>query len=137
MLVIKITSERQLPSDTKFGWFFTVIFLVAAIYCYTAISHMWGVVLLYLSIVTGIITLVFPNLLLPFNRLWFGLGVLLGKIVSPIVLGVIFFLLITPVSLFTRILGRDALSLKKRQISSYWVDRDPVGPEPESFKNQF
>ena len=84
-----------------------------------------------------ILTLLAPQWLRPFNRAWFLLGELLGKIVSPIVLGVIFFLLITPVALVGRLLGRDELRLKRKPVNSYWVDRTPPGPEADSFKNQF
>ena len=56
---------------------------------------------------------------------------------SPIFLGAIFFLLITPIAIFFKLLGRDMLHLKKRDVSSYWVKREPAGPEPESFNNQF
>lgn len=62
---------------------------------------------------------------------------LLGKIVSPIVLGIIFFLLISPVALVTRAFGRDALRLKAAETGSLWITRTPPGPDPESFKNQF
>lgn len=136
MSVVK-SIQPQLPSNQKFGWFFTIVFAVAYCYAYFKLSTAWLAVLLTLSVMTAAVTLAAPHLLLPFNRLWFGLGVLLGKIVSPIVLGIIFFLLITPVSLITRVSGRDVLSLKKRKVRSYWVDRQPHGPSPESFKNQF
>jgi hypothetical protein len=74
-------------------------------------------------------------LLAPLNRAWFGLSLFLGKVVSPIVLSIIFFVLIAPVALITRLFGRDALLLKKRQASTYWVDKESI--EPGSFKNQF
>lgn len=92
------------------------------------------------AIIAGLLcllTVIAPSRLSPLNRLWFRLGVLLGKVVSPLVLGVMFFLLITPAALVTRLLGRDALMLKKRSVSSYWVDRIPPGPPGDSFKNQF
>jgi len=75
--------------------------------------------------------------LAPLNRIWYEFGMLLGKVVSPIVLGMIFFLLITPISVMTRMCGRDELKIKKKSLQSYWVDRLPPGPLPESFKNQF
>lgn len=81
--------------------------------------------------------LVRPSLLAPLNKAWFELGLLLGKIVSPIVLGAIFFLLITPVAICSRFFGRDQLRLKKQKVNSYWVQREPIGPDAESFKNQF
>ena len=61
----------------------------------------------------------------------------MGKVVSPIVLGVLFFLVITPVALVMRLVGRDALKIRKQNVNTYWVDRLPPGPEPESFKEQF
>jgi hypothetical protein len=76
-------------------------------------------------------------MLTPLNWLWYELGMLLGKIVNPIVLGFIFFVLITPVSIVTRLFGRDELRIKKRHVESYWIDRSPPGPPLDSFKNQY
>ncbi len=133
----KSTKNPRLPSNRKFGAFFTFMFVTASAYSYIKLSGVWLVPLLAISAILAIVTLAAPHFLTLFNRLWFGLGILMGKIVSPIVLGIIFFLVITPVSLVTRISGRDVLFLKKRKVDSYWVDRQPHGPSPESFKNQF
>jgi hypothetical protein len=65
------------------------------------------------------------------------LGLFLGRFVSPIVLGILFFIVITPVAIATRLAGRDALKLRKQDVDSHWIDRKPPGPEPESFKEQF
>ena len=111
-----ISSQPQLPSNKNFGWFFTLVFAIAASYGYFKLSGVWFPIMLTLSVLTATVTLTVPQFLTPLNRLWFELGVLLGKIVSPIVLGVIFFLLITPVSLLIRAFGRDALFLKKRKV---------------------
>ena len=62
---------------------------------------------------------------------------LLGKIVSPLVLGFLFLVLVTPVAIVTQLIGRDPLRMKKRCLSSYWIERDAMGPEPASFKNQY
>ena len=78
-----------------------------------------------------------PTLLAPLNRAWFALGQLLHKIVSPVVLGAMFFLLITPVAIVARLLGRDALRLTKHRGSTYWIDRTADVVASESFKNQF
>ena len=78
-----------------------------------------------------------PASLAPMNRAWFALGLLLGKVISPIVLGVLFFLLVTPIAVVTRVFGRDELRLKKRQTSSYWLDRASDRSLAESFKDQF
>jgi len=61
----------------------------------------------------------------------------MGRVVSPLVLGILFFILITPVALFMRLIGRDALRIKKQQVNTYWIERNPPGPNPESFKDQF
>ncbi|NQY99023.1 MAG: hypothetical protein HRT82_17865, partial [Henriciella sp.] len=66
-----------------------------------------------------------------------GLGYLIGRIVSPIVLGVIFFILMTPIGVVQRLFGRDELRLKPQNTNSHWKVREPAGPEPASFKQQF
>ena len=82
-------------------------------------------------------TLAAPRLLAPFNLAWFKLGLLMGKVVSPIVLGIIFFVLLTPVAVIGRLFGRDELRLKRKAVQSYWIERVPPGPDGDSFKNQF
>ena len=83
------------------------------------------------------VTLFSAESLAPLNKAWAALGQILGRLVSPIVLGLIFFCLITPVALIGRIGGRDQLRLKTRADTSYWIKREPPGPAPDSFKNQF
>ena len=85
-----------------------------------------------------ILALTRPALLAPLNRAWTRLGLLLGAIVAPVVMGVIYFGLITPMALLARLLGKDFLRLRlDRQAPSYWIDRQPPGPPPLSMKNQF
>lgn len=82
--------------------------------------------------------LLFPSLLAPLNRLWLKLGLLLHRIVSPIALGIMFFLVITPMGLVMRAMGKDFLRLRLDPAArSYWIPREPPGPAPESLKNQF
>ena len=79
-----------------------------------------------------------PVLLAPLNRLWTKLGVLLGKVVSPIALGILFYGVLTPVALVIRLTGRDPLRLKlDHDADSYWIVRKPPGPPPDSMSNQF
>lgn len=93
----------------------------------------WGVALVF-----GLITLLRPPLLRPLNVAWAHLGALLNKIVSPVVLGALFFLVVTPMGLYQRARGRDLLRLKRDPTApSYWIPRDPPGPAPESMRNQF
>lgn len=79
-----------------------------------------------------------PATLAPLNRLWLRLGLLLSKIVSPVILGLLFFVTITPIALLMRAVGKDPLRLRKNaSASSYWISRDPPGPAPDTMKNQF
>lgn len=130
--------SAALPSNRRFGALFSAIFAIAAGYLYFfKAAAMTALVLAALAVLFAAVTAAAPSLLAPLNRLWFQLGLLLGKIVSPLVLGAIFFLLITPVAMISRLLGRDELRMKKRAVASYWIDREPPGPAPESFRNQF
>ena len=131
---------HPLASERSFGLLFGAVFVLLAAYGWFFKSWSSVVELSLLGVALAFVLLGFvaPKILSPLNWLWFQLGQLLGKIVSPIVLGAIFFLLLTPVSLVTRLFGRDELRLKRKASqTSYWLDRAPPGPAPESFKNQF
>jgi len=130
--------KQKLPSDQKVGAFFSVVFLIAGAYSYRTVAGstlpaLFGV----LALAVGVIAILAPRLLNPFNRLWFKLGLLLGKVVSPIVLGVIFFVIIVPIAAMTRAFGRDVLMMRRSPTDSYWIKREAPRPLPESFKNQF
>ena len=135
------TDQTQvLPSERSFGLLFGVVFALLSAYGWFLSGWSLVIVLSLVAVALAFVLLGFvaPKVLSPLNWLWFQLGQLLGKIVSPIVLGAIFFLMLTPVSLATRLFGRDELRLKRKASqTSYWLDRAPPGPEPESFKNQF
>ena len=131
---------QTLPSERSFGLLFGVVFSLLAAYGWFLNGWSSVVVLSLVAVAAAFVLLGFvaPKVLAPLNWLWFQLGQLLGKIVSPLVRGAIFFLMLTPVSLVTRLFGRDELRLKRKASqTSYWLDRAPPGPEPESFKNQF
>lgn len=79
-----------------------------------------------------------PKALAPLNRLWFRFGMLLHRIVSPLVMGLLFYLTVTPTALIMRMTGKDPLRLKfDRNAKSYWIERSPPGPAPETMRNQF
>ena len=99
--------EIELPSNRKFGFFFTFVFVVAATYFYYSANVTWTFVFSAAALAFLLVTLIKSDALLPLNKLWMRFGLLLSMIVSPIVLGVIFFGLFTPYALIMRIFGRD------------------------------
>ena len=134
------TSELQLPTNKKFGFFFAAVFLVATTYFY--INNASSSIVYTLSVVALsflVATLVNPDVLLPLNRLWMRFGLLLGMIISPIVMGIIFFGLFTPMSLTMRLFRRDELRLRFKNKKTHWILRDfPDGDElSDSFKHQY
>tara|TARA_B100000787_G_C16111913_1_gene258448 strand:+ start:381 stop:791 length:411 start_codon:yes stop_codon:yes gene_type:complete len=134
------TPELELPTNKKFGFFFAALFLIATTYFY--INNASSSVVSTLSVVSLsflVATLVNPDVLLPLNRLWMRFGLLLGMIISPIVMGIIFFGLFTPMSLTMRLFRRDELRLRFRNKKTHWILRDfPDGDElSDSFKHQY
>ena len=129
-------SEIQLPSNHKFGFFFTFVFAVAAAYFYYSANLSWSYVFTIAALIFLLVTLIKSDALLPLNKLWMRFGLLLGMIVSPIVIGIIFFGLFTPIAMLMRLSGRDELRLKFTQKASHWISRrEPI--KSESFKRQF
>jgi len=127
---------NALPSNRNFGGFFSIALAVIGtllIKDYAILAN----ILWLIAAITGLITWISPESLTSLNRYWFKLGEGLGRIVSPVTLGVIFFVLITPVALISRMFGRDELRLIKRPSASYWIERIPPGPSSDSYKNQY
>jgi hypothetical protein len=127
----------DLPSNKKFGFFFAVIFFIGALFFFYSNAQI-------LSIVLGVIGLLFfatslfkDSLLLPLNKLWMHFGKLLGMIVSPLVLAILFFFIFTPIAIGMRIFNRDELRLKPLDSSSFWKVRDQDSLSPRSFNQQF
>jgi hypothetical protein len=124
-------------SDRTFGIVFGAIFGLLAIHNAWRAGANWP---WCVAVATAILVVswIRPSLLAPLNRLWTRLGLLLGRIVTPVVLGVIFFLGVTPIAALARILGRDFLRLKPNPAAaSYRSVRRPSGPRPESMQDQF
>lgn len=97
-------SEIKLPSKKKFPYFFMIVFFIFALYSSYLENYNMGYILVFFSVLFLIITLNNPKLLLPLNKLWMNIGFFLGKIISPIVLGIIFFGLFTPVAIIMKII---------------------------------
>ena len=129
-------SDIELPSNRKFGFFFTFVFAVVAAYFFNSTNMIWAQIFAIASLIFLFVTIAKADILLPLNKLWMRFGLLLGMIVSPIVLGVIFFGLFTPIAFFMRLSGRDELRLKLSKKASHWITRsEPI--KSESFKHQF
>jgi hypothetical protein len=127
----------SLPSNRSFGWTFTGIFVIAGVYGLWkgAAGQSW---LLAAAAATAVVTLTREAWLTPLNRAWMKFGELLGRVVSPVVLGVIFFGLFTPVGMVMRLFGRDAMCRRfEAAAPTYWVKRDPPGPADDSYRNMF
>ena len=129
-------SEIELPSNKKFGYFFTLIFLIIAGYFFLNKSLNLAYVFAIISITLFLITIVKADLLLYPNKLWIQFGLLLGMVISPIVLGVLFFVLFTPTAIIMKLYGRDELRIKFKKSTSYWIVRENQ-INSDSFSNQF
>ena len=126
-----------MPSNRKFGWSFSAVFFIVAIYGAWNFTTFWVSSLFVIAFIFALLTVTAPSSLNVLNKLWFKLGMLIGRFLNPIVLGLIFYVIITPIALITRLFGRDVMRIKKRPVSSYWINRVPTDPDSESFKNQF
>ncbi len=127
----------KVSSDRAFGIVFTVLFAVIGLWplIHGGEVRIWSLVL---AAVILAVALIRPSLLAPFNRAWMKFGLLLHKITNPVIMGLIFFLTVTPTALIMRAMGKDPLRRKfDPSATSYWIDRDPPGPEPETMKQQF
>lgn len=124
-------------SDRGFGLVFASFFaLMSALSWWRGhTSWHWALPLAALFLV---VALTWPRLLNPLNRLWLKFGLLIYKVMNPLVLGLLFFVTIAPIGLVMRAFGKDFLHLRlDRSASSYWIDRRPPGPPPQSMRNQF
>jgi uncharacterized protein involved in cysteine biosynthesis len=123
-------SAALMPSDRKFGWTFAILFLL-----FGALYHPW---MMAVGAALAVITMTRAHWLAPAKHAWMKFGELLNRIVSPIVMAVIFFVVFTPVALVMRAFGRDALARRyEPAASTYWKRREPPGPAEDSFRNLF
>ena len=124
-------------SNRAFGLVFAGAFLLAGLWPwvrYDAALRPWA---LALAAVFLVVSLFAPERLAPLNRLWFRLGLALHVVVSPLIMGLLFYGAVTPTGLIMRAFGKDILGLRRNDGPTYWRDRDPPGPATGSMKNQF
>ena len=123
----------QIGSNRSFGIVFFIFFLIIALWPLLNNNEirLWSLIISLIFLILGILN---SRLLNPLNKLWMKFGLLLGRIISPIIMGIIFFIVVTPIGLFMRILGKDLLNLKYNNNKSYWIKRND---QKSRMKNQF
>ena len=126
-------NDIKIGSNRSFGIVFFIVFLIISIYplLNNETIRIWSLVISIIFLVLGLLN---SKLLNPFNKIWFKFGLLLGKIISPFVMGVIFFCVVTPIGLLMKLLKKDLLNLKFNKNNSYWINK--TGPKSK-MKNQF
>ena len=124
--------DLKRSSNRSFGIVFFVLFLLIALYplTYSGEIIVWSAIISFIFLVLGLLN---SKILNPFNKLWFKFGIFLGKIISPIIMGIIFFVIVTPTGLIMRLFNKDLLKLKKKENKSYWIERK----SKSEMKNQF
>ena len=129
--------EINLSSNRSFGIVFTLVFLAFGVWVVSG-GQSKGWLFFVSAALFLVVAIARPSILGPLNRAWAKLGLLLGQVFNPILLGVIFFLVVTPIAVIRRLLGKDSLHLKfKSNLESYWIDRSPAGPKFGSMTKQF
>ena len=123
----------KIGSNKSSGIVFSIVFLVIAFWPMLNGNEInyW---LLAISIVFLILGLINSKILTPLNKIWFKIGIFLGNIVSPVVLGLVFFLIVTPTSIIMKLLGKDLLNLKNNNNNSYWIEKNN---QQSKMKNQY
>ena len=127
-------SKIKISSNRSFGLVFFVVFLIVALWPLKNEEdiRLWSLVLSIIFFILGVLN---SKLLTPLNKLWFKFGILLGSIVSPIVMGIVYFFVVTPMGVFMRFLGKDLLKTSKvKSASTYWIKRDK---QQSTMKKQF
>ena len=125
--------DVKISSNRSFGIVFFVVFLLIALYPFTYGGELriWSIIISIIFLILGFLN---SKILAPLNKIWFKFGIFLGKIISPLIMGIIFFLVVTPIGLIIRLLGKDLLNLKYNKNKSYWIEKS--GPKSK-MKNQF
>jgi len=125
--------DIKISSNRSFGIVFFVVFLLIALYPLINDNQirLWSFIISLIFLILGLIK---SRILTPLNKLWFRFGLFLGRIISPLIMGIIFFLVVTPIGFIMRILGKDLLNLKYNNKRSYWIEK--TGPKSK-MKNQF
>jgi hypothetical protein len=123
----------KIGSNRSFGLVFSIVFLIISLYPLVNDDsiRIWSIILSLIFLILGLLN---SNILAPLNRIWFKFGIILGGIVSPIIMGLVFFLVVTPTSLILKLFKKDTLNLKKNDSVTYWIMKSD---KKSKMKNQF
>ena len=123
----------KLPSNRNFGIVFSIVFLIIAIWPILNQNEIriWSIIISLIFLILGLIN---SKFLSPLNKAWFKFGLILGSVIAPIVMGIVFFLVVTPTGLIMKALGKDILGLKRNKNNTYWLEKDNSN---NNLKNQF
>ena len=133
----RLRDSIKTSSNRSFGFVFTILFTAIGFVplIFGDVIRIWSLIL---AIVFLLLSIVFPKSLTPLKFLWTKFGQLLHRISNPLILGFLFFLIVTPTGLLMRAFGKTSLKIGfDHNIKSYWIERNPPGPMPESMKQQF
>ena len=134
---LSASARKTGSSDRQFGLVFTLAFAALGLWPLRAGGHARARALAIAGLFL-VVALLRPAILLPLNKTWTLLGLLLGRVVNPVVTALLFFLVFTPAGLISRWLGKDPLRLKSDPAAdTYWINRQPPGPHPETMSRQF
>ena len=125
--------DVKISSNRSFGIVFFIVFLLIALYplTYSGEIKIWSLLISFIFLILGLLN---SKILTPLNKLWFKFGIFLGKVLSPLIMGIIFFLVVTPIGLIMRLFGKDLLNLKYNNNKSYWIEKNNL---KSNMKNQF
>ena len=126
----------KISSNKSFGFLFFVVFLIVSLWPLKSQGDLrsWAFILSLIFLVLGVLN---SKFLSPLNKLWYKFGIFLGSIISPIVMGIVFFIVVTPIGFFMRLLGKDVLNLKYNNSESYWNIRDTEIEKNQNYEKQF
>ena len=122
----------KLPTNKNFGIVFSIFLIISLWPLLTSNEiRIWALLISFIFLILGLNN---SKLLTPLNKLWFKFGIFLGNIVSPVVMGFVFFIVVTPTGFIMKLIGKDLLNLKKENKKSYWINKEKY---KSSMKNQF
>ena len=128
-----MNKNTKYPTNKNFGIVFSIVFLIIALFplINDGSFRIWSLIVSTVFLFLGLIN---SKILTPLNKIWFKFGLILGRIASPVIMGIIFFLVVTPIAFIMRLVGKDLLNLKFNKHKSYWIEK--TGPK-SNMKNQF